>query len=101
MATTSEVDAHLGAIGDEITAVKIRFAAQKSAMVGGSAALGDIPTKNPKRIDVLATVDGYVGTPPLYEDATPFEGGAKDKKERLRIEFLALKAELDVVIAGF
>ena len=91
MATASEVKSGLDAIADEIAAVRKRFATAKSSIEGGSTALGNIPTK---WADVLSTIDGY-GT----EDA--FEALTKAEKAKLATEFVALKSEIDTLIANF
>lgn len=88
MATTSEVKAGLDSIAEEIAAVRKRFATAKSSIEGGSAALGNIPTK---WADVIATIDGYSGT-----DA--FEQLAQAEKAKLAAEFTALKTEIDALI---
>jgi len=91
MATTTEVKTGIDEIADQIKAVRTRFESAKSTIEGGSTALGAIPTKY---ADVLATIDGYTPT-------GAFETLAQDEKAKLSSDFLALKAELDAVIAGF
>ena len=91
MATTSEVKAGLDEIAASIAAVRSRFASSKSSIEGGSAALGNIPTKY---ADVIATIDGYTGV-------DTFEDLAQAEKARLATEFVALKADLDALIADF
>jgi len=89
MATASEVKAGLDEMAAAIAAVRTRYASAKSNITGGSAALGNIPTKY---ADVIATIDGYA---PLGA----FETLAKDEKSKLASEYLALKAVIDALIA--
>ena len=91
MATTSEVKAGLDAIADKIAAVRTRFASAKSSIEGGSATLGAIPTDY---ADVIATINAYTPT-------GAFETLAQDEKAKLQTEFVALKAEIDALIAEF
>jgi len=91
MATTSQVKAGLDEISGKIKAVRERFEASKNGISASSSALGAIPTAH---ADVLATIDGYTPT-------GPFEELAQDEKARLQTEFVALKAELDALIAQF
>ena len=91
MATADEVNVGLRKISDEINAVRTRFVSAKSSIEGGSAALGSMPTK---WADVLATIDGYSGA-----DAS--ELFAKAEKARLVAEYVALKNDIDILIAEF
>jgi hypothetical protein len=90
MATASEVKSGLDEIAAAIKAVRTRFATAKSSIEGGATALGNLPTKYS---DVLTTIDGYTG-------ADAFEQLAQAEKSRLTNEFIALKAELDALIAA-
>lgn len=89
MATASEVKAGLDDIAAAIAAVRTRYASAKSSITGGSAALGNIPTKY---ADVIATIDAYAPT-------GAFETLSKDEKTKLAAEYLALKTEIDALIA--
>ena len=91
MATTSEVKQGLDEIAAAIAAVRARFATAKSSIEGGSAALGNIPTKY---AGVIAAIDAYVPT-------GAFQTLAKDEKAKLATEFTALKADIDALIAQF
>jgi len=91
MATTTEVSKAVRAITDEIDAVRKRFDTAKSSILGGSTALGNVPTKYS---DELNTIDGYGTT-----DA--FEAVKKAEKTKLVTEYLALKSEIDTLIANF
>lgn len=91
MATASEVNVGLRTIADEIAAVRKRFDSAKSSIEGGSAALGNMPTKWG---DVLATIDGYTGLD-VSEDL------AQSEKARLVAEYQILKSDIDALIAEF
>lgn len=88
MATASEVKAGLDDISTAIAAVRTRYASAKSSIEGGSAALGNLATKYS---DVIATIDGYA-------PSGAFETLAKDEKEKLAAEYVALKSTIDALI---
>jgi len=91
MATTSEIKAGLDEISGKIKTVRERFEAAKNGIIASSTALGAITTAHS---DVLTTIDAFTPT-------GAFETLAKDEKAKLQTEFVALKAQLDALIAQF
>ena len=91
MATTSEVKAALDDISQSIKTERQAFASAKARIVTASGNLGLIPTTF---ADAIATINAYTPT-------GAFETLAKDEKAKLQTEFLALKAEIDALIASF
>ena len=87
MATTSEVKSGLDAIAELIAGNRAIIEKSKSNAAVASAALAVIPTDY---ADVIATIDGFVGT-----DA--FEALAQDEKTKLAAEFTALKADFTFI----
>ena len=91
MATISEVKQGLDAVAEKIASARNRFEASKVAIQNNSSTLGQIPTAHS---DVLTTIDGYA-------PSGAFETLAKDEKAKLQTEFVALKADIDALIASF
>jgi hypothetical protein len=91
MATTSEVKAGLDDISQMIRTARQAFAQSKARIQSSRNDLANIPTTFS---DVLTTIDGYAGS-----DA--FEALAKDEKAKLATEFVALRDEMDALIANF
>ena len=91
MATTSEVIKGLDDIATIINSCRSRFTTAKNAIQGCSDQLGDIPTTY---ADVISTINGYTPT-------GAFETLAQDKRSKLQTEFVALKSDIDNLIAEF
>lgn len=91
MATTSGVMVGLDRVAANIEEYRGRFEKAKANIQAWGALVGAIPTKE---ADLISTVQGYTG-------ADPFEIQAESKRNRLTTDFLALKAEMDALIAEF
>ena len=89
MATTSEVKAGMDDISTSIRNCRQMYAQAKSRIQAAHNELNAIPTTF---ADVLATIDGYVGS-----DA--FEALSKDEKAKLTTEFLAVRTTIAALIA--
>ena len=91
MATTSEVKAAMNDIATIINTERQAFASAKARIQTCSGNLGLIPTTF---ADAIAEIDGYTPT-------GAFETLAQDEKAKLATEFIALRAEIDGLIAEF
>jgi len=91
MATTSEVKAGLDDIAHTIKTERQAFASSKARIQNASGNLAAIPTVF---ADVIATINAYTPT-------GEFEALSKDEKAALQVEFVALKAVVDALIADF
>jgi len=91
MATYVEVDAALDAIANKIASGRSRFDRAKARMQEISVELGNIPTDFSEE---LAEIDGFTPTGEV-------ETLAKDRKAKYAQEFLALRAEINALIASF
>ena len=91
MATISEVKASLDNIAQTIVTERQAFASAKARIQAASGNLAAIPTVF---ADTILEIDGYTPT-------GAFETLAKDEKAKLATEFVALRAEIDGLIASF
>jgi len=91
MATVSEVKAGLDDISTVIRNADKAFARSKAAIQGARNELANIPTVFS---EVIAEIDGYA-------PSGAFETLAKDEKEKMQAEFIALRDEMDLLIANF
>jgi hypothetical protein len=91
MATTSEVKAGLDDIATSIRNCRQAYISSKSRVQTAYNELSAIPTTFS---DVLTTIDAYTG-------ADDFETLTKAEKAKLTTEFIALKNEINALIAEF
>ena len=91
MATYTQVKRALDDIAQIINTERQAFANAKARIQAASGTLGGVPAQYS---DVLATIDGYTGS-----DVA--ETLAQAEKAKLTTEFVALKSDIDALIASF
>ena len=89
MATTSEVKHGLDEIAKSIRSAQQRYDGAKANIEKAAADLGQIPSVY---AGIIAEIDGY--TP-----SGAFETLSQDEKGKLQVDFVALKARMDALIA--